>query len=80
MFDDKDACQLEQADGLEYINGQADMVAGYWRKEDGFYGVAVIDNDTGRNHAHGRLRHNGRSARAWSAQPADKRREYYYDL
>lgn len=37
VFDDKDACQLEQAD----------MVAGYWRKEDGFYGVAVIDNDTG---------------------------------
>lgn len=47
MFDDKDACQLEQADGLEYINGQADVVAGYWRKEDGFYGVVVIDNDTG---------------------------------
>lgn len=23
------------------------MVDGYWRKEDGFYGVAVIDNDTG---------------------------------
>lgn len=37
VFDDKDACQLEQAD----------MVAGYWRKGDGFYGVAVIDNDTG---------------------------------
>ena len=37
VFDDKDACQLEQAD----------MVAGYWRKENGFYGVAVIDNDTG---------------------------------
>lgn len=47
MFDDKDACQLEQADGLEYINEQADVVAGYWRKEDGFYGVAVIDKDTG---------------------------------
>lgn len=47
VFDDKDACQLEQADGLEYISKQADMVAGYWRKEDGFYGVAVIDNDTG---------------------------------
>lgn len=47
VFDDKDACQLEQADGLEYISEQADMVAGYWRKEDGFYGVAVIDNDTG---------------------------------
>lgn len=47
VFDDKDACQLEQADGLDYISEQADMVAGYWRKEDGFYGVAVIDNDTG---------------------------------
>lgn len=47
VFDDKDTCQLEQADGLEYISEQADVVAGYWRKEDGFYGVAVIDNNTG---------------------------------
>ena len=47
VFNDKDACQLEQADGLEYISEQADVVARYWRKEDGFYGVAVIDNDTG---------------------------------
>ena len=47
VFDDKDACQLEQADGLEYISEQADVVAGYWRKEDGFYGVVVIDKDTG---------------------------------
>lgn len=45
VFDDKDACQLEQADGLEYISEQADMVAGYWRKEEGFYGVAVFDNE-----------------------------------
>lgn len=47
MFEDNDACQLEQADGLEYISEQADMVAGYWRKEEGFSGVAVIDNNTG---------------------------------
>ena len=47
VFDDKDACQLEQADGLEYISEQADMVADYWRKEEGFSGVAVIDNATG---------------------------------
>ena len=47
VFDDKDACQLEQADGLEHISEQADVVAGYWRKEEGFYGVAVINNDTG---------------------------------
>ena len=47
VFDSKDACQLEQADGLEYISEQADVVADYWRKEEGFYGVAVINNDTG---------------------------------
>lgn len=47
VFDGKDACQLEQADGLKYISEQADMVAGYWRKEEGFSGVAVIDNNTG---------------------------------
>lgn len=47
LFDNKDACQLEQADELEYISEQADMVANYWRKEEGFFGVAVIDNDTG---------------------------------
>lgn len=47
VFDDKDACQLKQADGLEYISEQADVVADYWRKEEGFYGVAVINNDTG---------------------------------
>ena len=29
VFDDKDACQLEQADGLKYINEQADMVANH---------------------------------------------------
>ena len=47
VFDDKDAYQLKQADGLEHIGEQADVVAGYWRKEEGFYGVAVINNDTG---------------------------------
>lgn len=47
LFDNKDTCHLEQADGLECINEQADMVANYWRKEEGFFGVAVIDSDTG---------------------------------
>ena len=47
LFDNKDTYQLEQADGLEYINEQADMVANYWRKEEGFFGVAVINSDTG---------------------------------
>lgn len=47
VFDDKDTCQLKQADGLKYISEQADVVADYWHKEEGFYGVAVINNDTG---------------------------------
>ena len=47
VFEDKAACPLEQSDGLEYISKQADMVADYWRKESGYYGVAVVDNETG---------------------------------
>lgn len=29
---------------MEFISEQADVVAGYWRKEEGFSGVAVFDN------------------------------------
>lgn len=44
---DNDPCQLEGSDGLEYIKEQADETACFWRKEDSFVGVAVIDTTTG---------------------------------
>lgn len=47
LTEDNVGCPLEQADGKDYISMQADMVAGYWRDEPGFIGVAVVDNDTG---------------------------------
>lgn len=47
LYKDNDPCQLEGSDGLEYISEQADEVANFWRDEDSFYGVAVIDNTTG---------------------------------
>lgn len=47
IWEDNNASPMEDANGLEYLEGVADDIALNYQDEEGFITVAVIDNNTG---------------------------------